>query len=130
MKFAVGLTLVALSFAWMVPAAKLAAEGRVSPIWLAGLFFLQTIGELLISPVGLSTMTKLAPARMTGLVLGLWFLAAAFGNKLAGVLGGTFQAEDPAALVNFFASQALWIAIAAAAMLAVVPWVKRLSGEH
>lgn len=129
-KFAVGLALVALSFAWMVPAAKLAAEGRVSPIWLAGLFFLQTMGELLISPVGLSTMTKLAPARMTGLVLGLWFLATAFGNKLAGVLGGTFQAEDPAALVRFFASQALWIAMAAAAMLAVVPWVKRLSGEH
>lgn len=75
-------------------------------------------------------MTKLAPARMTGLVLGLWFLATAFGNKLAGVLGGTFQAEDPAALISFFASQALWIAMAAGAMLAVAPWVKRLSGEH
>ena len=73
----------------MVPAATLAAAGKVSPLWLAGLFFLQTTGELLLSPVGLSTMTKLAPDRMTGLVLGIWFLAAAFGNKLAGVLGRT-----------------------------------------
>ena len=62
------------------------------------LFLLQTIGELLLSPVGLSTMTKLAPARMTGLVLGMWFLAAAFGNKLAGVLGGGFTGQDPASL--------------------------------
>ncbi|MEZ5898871.1 MAG: peptide MFS transporter [Hyphomicrobiaceae bacterium] len=129
-KFAFGLALVALSFAWMIPAAKLAAEGKVSPIWLAGLFFLQTSGELLLSPVGLSSMTKLAPARMTGFVLGLWFLATAFGNKLAGVLGGNFQAEDPAALVDFFATQALWVALAAALMLAVSRWVNRLSGEH
>lgn len=129
-KFALGLLLVALSFAWMIPAAKLAAEGKVSPVWLAGLFFLQTSGELLLSPVGLSAMTKLAPARMTGIVLGLWFLATAFGNKLAGVLGGAFQAEDPTALVGFFTTQALWVAMAAAAMLALAPWVKRLSGEY
>ena len=97
-------------------------------MWLAGLFFLQTSGELLLSPVGLSTMTKLAPVRMTGLVLGLWFLATAFGNKLAGVLGGTFQADNPAALVGFFANQALMVALAAAALLMLAPWVKRLSG--
>lgn len=128
-KFALGLVLVALSFAWMIPAAKLAAEGKVSPLWLAGLFFLQTAGELLLSPVGLSTMTRLAPARMTGLVLGLWFLAAAFGNKLAGVLGGGFTAEDPAALQSFFATQALWVAVAAAIMFALAPWVRRLSAS-
>ena len=128
MKFALGLTLVALSFAWMIPAAKLAAEGKVSPMWLAGLFFLQTAGELLLSPVGLSTMTKLAPARMTGLVLGLWFLAAAFGNKLAGVLGGGLKTEDPSALAAFFSTQALWVAAAAALMFMVAPWVRRLSG--
>lgn len=127
-KFALGLALVALSFAWMIPAAKLAAEGKVSPLWLGGLFLLQTMGELLLSPVGLSTMTKLAPARMTGLVLGLWFLAAAFGNKLAGVLGGSFTADDPAALEAFFATQGLWVAGAAAAMFVLAPWVKRLSG--
>ena len=80
----------------MVPAALLTAEGRVSPLWLVGLFFLQTVGELFLSPVGLSTMTKLAPASLVGLVLGVWFLAAAWGNKLAGVLGGGFTATDAA----------------------------------
>ena len=69
-KFAIGLVFLSASFLLMVPAATLAASGKVSPLWLIGLFLLQTIGELLLSPVGLSTMTKLAPERMTGLVLG------------------------------------------------------------
>ena len=82
----------------MVPAAGYAADGRVSPLWLIGLYFLFTVGELLLSPVGLSTMTRIAPPEMTGLVLGIWFLAAAFGNKLAGDIGGAFTATDPDAL--------------------------------
>ncbi len=69
-KFALGLGFLAASFLLMVPAALLTAEGKVSPWWLVGLYFLQTVGELLLSPVGLSTMTKLAPVRATGLVLG------------------------------------------------------------
>lgn len=129
-KFALGLLLVSASFAMMIPAASLAASGRVSVLWLLGLYLLQTIGELLLSPVGLSTMTKLAPARMTGLVLGIWFLAAAFGNKLAGVLGGGFDSSDPAALGQFFFNQALWVALAGLVLLAISPWVKRLAGEH
>ena len=64
-------------------------------MWLVGLYFLQTVGELLLSPVGLSTMTKLAPVRATGLVLGILFLGSVFGNKLAGVLGAGFQSTDP-----------------------------------
>ena len=129
-KFALGLILVALSFAWMIPAAQLAAQGKVSPMWLAGLFFMQTAGELLLSPVGLSTMTKLAPARMSGLILGVWFLSTAFGNKLAGVLGGGFTADDPAALGAFFTTQAIWVGGAAILMLLVAPWVKRLGGRE
>ncbi len=74
-------------------------------------------------------MTKLAPARMTGLVLGMWFLAAAFGNKLAGVLGGGFTGQDPASLSTAFLTQGLLVAIAAGLLFAVAPWVKRLSGE-
>jgi POT family proton-dependent oligopeptide transporter len=128
-KFAFGLLFLSTSFVLMVPAATLAAAGKVSPLWLVGLFLLQTIGELLLSPVGLSTITKLAPARMTGLMLGLWFLAAAFGNKLAGVLGGGFTSEDPAALSTAFLTQGLLVAIAAGLMFALAPWVKRLSGE-
>ncbi|MEQ1651429.1 MAG: peptide MFS transporter [Hyphomicrobium sp.] len=128
-KFAFGLLFLSASFLLMVPAATLAAAGKVSPLWLIGLFLLQTIGELLLSPVGLSTMTKLAPARMTGLVLGLWFLAAAFGNKLAGVMGGGFSSDDPASLASAFLTQALLVAIAAGLLFAAAPWVKRLSGN-
>jgi proton-dependent oligopeptide transporter, POT family len=126
-KFALGLVLLAASFLLMVPAAQLAASGRVSPLWLVGLFFLQTAGELLISPVGLSAMTRLAPARMTGLVLGIWFLAAAFGNKLAGVFGGGFTSDDPAGLATAFATQAAAVIAAAVLLFAVAPWVKKLS---
>ena len=111
----------------MVPAANYAADGRVSPLWLIGLYFLFTIGELLLSPVGLSTMTRIAPQRMTGLVLGLWFLAAAFGNKLAGDIGGAFTATDPDALALSFLAQAGLVAVAATLMFAVAPIAKRLS---
>jgi proton-dependent oligopeptide transporter, POT family len=128
-KFAIGLLFLASSFLLMVPAATLAAAGKVSPLWLVGLFFLQTVGELLLSPVGLSTMTKLAPERMTGLVLGLWFLAAAFGNKLAGVLGGGFSSADSAALGAGFLTQAIMVAIAAGLLFCLAPWVKALSRD-
>jgi POT family proton-dependent oligopeptide transporter len=128
MKFTLGLLCVALSFVWMVPAAKLTAEGLVSPMWLLALFFLQTVGEMLLSPVGLSTMTKLAPARLLGLVMGIWFLAAALGNKLAGVLAGEFKSENPAELATFFWHQALWVGAATLVLFALVPWVKRLMG--
>jgi proton-dependent oligopeptide transporter, POT family len=126
-KFAFGLLFLSSSFLLMVPAANLAASGKVSALWLVGLFFLQTVGELLLSPVGLSTMTKLAPERMTGVVLGIWFLAAAFGNKLAGVLGGGFTSEDPKALAAAFLTQAALVAIAAGLLFLAAPWVKKLS---
>jgi POT family proton-dependent oligopeptide transporter len=113
----------------MVPAAALTVEGKVSPFWLVGLFFLQTVGELLLSPVGLSTMTKLAPARLVGLVLGVWVLAAAWGNKLAGVLGSAFTATDGAALAGYFLWQSALVGAATLAMMALTPWVKRLMGS-
>lgn len=127
-KFAIGLFCLSLSFALMIPAAHLTATGKVSPLWLVGLFFLQTVGELCLSPVGLSTMTKLAPVRLTGFVLGIWFLAAAFGNKLAGILGRDFDATSPAALADYFTQQSVTVALCAAALLALTPWVKRLMG--
>ena len=115
-KFSLGLFFLGLSFLLMVPAAMLTAEGRVSPLWLVGLFFLQTVGELFLSPVGLSTMTKLAPPHLVGLVLGVWFLAAAWGNKLAGILGGGYT-TDPQALATFFLQQAAMVGVATLALL-------------
>lgn len=126
-KFGLGLTFLALSFLLMVPAANYAADGRVSPLWLVGLYFLSTVGELMLSPVGLSTMTRIAPQRMSGQVLGLWFLATAFGDKLAGDIGGAFTANDPDALALSFLAQAGLVGVAAALMFAIAPIVRRLS---
>jgi POT family proton-dependent oligopeptide transporter len=127
-KFVIGLFFAALSFVLMVPAAYLSARGLVSPWWIVGLFFLQTIGELCLSPVGLSLMTKLAPGNLVGLALGIWFLGAAFGNKLAGILAGGFTATGPAVLAHSFLVQAAWTGTTALVLLALVPWVKRLMG--
>src|SRR2546422_9393435 len=81
---------VGLGFALIVPAARMAQERGVlvSPWWLIGLYFLHTIGELCLSPVGLSIVTKLAPARLVGPLVGLWFRSIAVGDKLAGSAGG------------------------------------------
>jgi POT family proton-dependent oligopeptide transporter len=97
-------------------------------MWLVGLFFLQTVGEMLLSPVGLSTMTKLAPHRLVGLVMGIWFLAAALGSKLAGSLAGEFKSDNPAQLADFFLHQALIVGACTLALLALVPWMKKLMG--
>ena len=128
-KFTLGLAFLVLSYLLMVPAAVLTVTGKVSPLWLVGLFFLQTVGELCLSPVGLSTMTKLAPPNLVGLTLGLWFLASSFGSKIAALLGGDFQTADPAKLAQFFASLAGLAALATCAMLAATPWLKRLMGD-
>jgi POT family proton-dependent oligopeptide transporter len=130
MKFVLGLFFLGLSFLLMVPAAVLTADGRVSALWIVGLFFLQTVGELFLSPVGLSTMTKLAPMRLVGLMLGVWFLAAAWGNKLAGVLGSGFT-TDASSLAVFFLQQAALVGVATLLLWALAPWIKRLmSGVH
>jgi POT family proton-dependent oligopeptide transporter len=127
-KFVIGLFFAALSFLLMVPAAYLSAHGLVSPWWIVGLFFFQTVGELCLSPVGLSLMTKLAPGDFVGLALGIWFLASAYGNKLAGILAGNFTSTDSGALAHSFLVQAGWTGVTAVVILALVPWVKRLMG--
>jgi proton-dependent oligopeptide transporter, POT family len=129
-KFGLGLIFLATSFLVMVPAAANAADGRVSPLWLLTLYFLFTVGELMLSPVGLSTMTRIAPPSMSGQVLGLWFLANAFGDKLAGDIGGAFTTSDPDALALSFLAQAGLVAVAAALMFAVAPIVKRLTEDE
>lgn len=129
-KFGLGLIFLATSFLVMVPAAANAADGRVSPLWLLTLYFLFTVGELMLSPVGLSTMTRIAPQSMSGQVLGLWFLANAFGDKLAGDIGGAFTTSDPDALALSFLAQAGLVAVAAALMFAVAPIVRRLTEDE
>jgi POT family proton-dependent oligopeptide transporter len=91
-KFALGLFLAGIGFWLMIHAANsvVASGGKalVSPWWLVGSYFFQSIGELSLSPVGLSSMTKLAPRRFVSQMMGIWFLASALGNVIAGRLGG------------------------------------------
>src|SRR5688572_8329972 len=74
-KFTIGLFFAGIAFVVIAFASTLAGNGRVSPMWLVTVYFLQTIGELCLSPVGLSTVTKLSPGRMVGLMMGVWFLS-------------------------------------------------------
>jgi POT family proton-dependent oligopeptide transporter len=84
-KFAFGLVGVGLSFGLMALAARAAeGPGLVSPLWLVGVFLVQTIAELTLSPVGLSVTTRMAPAAFAGQLLGLWFLAVAVGDAAGG----------------------------------------------
>jgi len=116
-KFSIGLLLLGLAFAVMIGAASAAAGGaRVSPMWLFVSYFLQVMGELCLSPVGLSAMSKLAPARIAGLVMGVWFLASAVGNYLAGMAASVYETMPLPTLFTIVAG----IALAAALVLALL----------
>ena len=93
-KFVLGLFFAGLSFLLLVPAASMAQSGSgtlVGPSWLVASYFIVTLGELALSPVGLSVVTKLAPARVLGLMMGVWLLSTAVGSKLAGWTAGFFS---------------------------------------
>jgi len=126
-KFTIGLFFAGIAFVVIAFAATLAGSGRVSPMWLVLVYFLQTIGELCLSPVGLSTTTKLSPGRMVGLMLGVWFLSISIGSYIAGLATGLFAGNDNHALTRGFGIFA-GITLAAAIILAVLtPLIKRMT---
>jgi len=86
-KFAIGLFFGALAF-WVMTFAAHKAEGGnlVSPMWLVTVYTILTLGELMLSPIGLSMITKLAPAKLGSVVMGLWMASFAAGNYIAGIL--------------------------------------------
>jgi POT family proton-dependent oligopeptide transporter len=91
-KFGVGLVLVGAGFGVLALGAILAEQGvKVSPMWLVVTYFLHTCGELTLSPVGLSAMSKLAPVRIGGLVMGVWFLASSVGNYIGGRVASFYE---------------------------------------
>lgn len=90
-----GLAFLALGFLLIAFGSKSIPATGASIFFLTGLYFLHTIGELFLSPIGLSMVNKLTPARFTSLMMGIWFLAIATGNKLAGTMSGLYP--DPTA---------------------------------
>jgi POT family proton-dependent oligopeptide transporter len=129
-KFAYGLLCVGLGFLVLVPAARMfeATGERVSPMWLIVLYFLHTVGELSLSPVGMSTVTKLAPARLLGSMMGVWYLSIALGNLIGGEVAGFFETMP---LPKLFGAVFLTTAVSALVLALLVKPIRRLmSGVH
>jgi POT family proton-dependent oligopeptide transporter len=129
-KFALGLLGMAFGFVVMAAAAGYVALGQqVSPAWLVTVYLIHTFGELCLSPVGMSAFTKLAPTRFVGQALGLWFMATALGNLIAGRIAGEFDANNLGAMSGQLMRIFRFGAISAVALLivggAVNRWIKR-----
>lgn len=127
-KFGYGLFFLGIGTLIAVPATMLSAAGKVSPMWLLSIYFLQTIGELCLSPVGLSTVTKLAPQRIVGMTMGVWFVSVALGNKTAGWLAGFFDDKNVAQLVNLFGGMGAACFVATILLVVLIPRVRKLMG--
>jgi POT family proton-dependent oligopeptide transporter len=126
-KFSLGLMLVGAGFVVMMLAARAADGGvKVSPNWLLVTYLLHTFGELCLSPVGLSSMTKLAPARVGGLMMGVWFLASSVGNFIGGRLASFYEAWP---LAQLFGVVAAFGIVCGVILLTFSSPIKRLMGE-
>jgi POT family proton-dependent oligopeptide transporter len=125
-KLAIGVLFMAIAFLVLVPAGSAAQSGpgvRVSPWWLIVSYGISELGELCLYPVGLSAVTKLSPPRIVGLMMGVWLLSNAFGNKLAGWAAGFFSTMP---LRDLFAEVAVILFVTSAIVFALVKPVKRL----
>jgi POT family proton-dependent oligopeptide transporter len=128
-KFALGLIFMGVGFVVMYFAAQYVVQGQqVLPTWLILTYMFHTWGELCLSPVGLSSMSKLAPPRFVGQALGVWFLATAIGNNLAGQIAGEFDGSNVAAMPNQYLGIFWWGLIGGLVMFAITPFAKRLMG--
>lgn len=128
-KFAIGLVLMGSGFLFMAWGTALAQTGvEISPMWLVVVYLLHTCGELSLSPVGLSMVTKLAPQRMVGQMMGVWFMSISLGNLMAGLVAGYFEAM---ALPTLFGAVAGTAIAGGLILFVLVPMLRRLmSGVH
>jgi POT family proton-dependent oligopeptide transporter len=149
-KMAIGLALVALGYVVIAIAVKgLGMEGKVSMWWLIGLYIIHTMGELCLSPIGLSMVSKLAPLRLSSLMMGTWFLGNAAANKFAGTLSalippaaGAESSTEPLVypsflgfeitnLFEFFMLFIIMTGTAAAILFVLSSWLqKMMHNEH
>jgi len=126
-KFGVGLIFLGLGFLVMYFASRHVLAGEtVLPTWLICTYLLHTMGELCLSPVGLSYMSKLAPPRFVGQMMGLWFLSLALGDNVAGQLSGHYDSSHLESLPTLFSQVFCYAVIAGAVMLLLTPLSRRL----
>jgi POT family proton-dependent oligopeptide transporter len=117
-KFSLGLIFVGLGFlVMMVGAVRAAGGAQVSSVYLWTCYLLHTIGELCLSPVGLSAMTKLAPVRIVGLMMGVWFLASSVGNYIGGRLASLYGSFGVPGLFAIVAAFSILLGLVLAAMV-------------
>jgi POT family proton-dependent oligopeptide transporter len=129
-KFAIGLLILGLGFLVMVVAAKIVVAGnQAAPYWLILTYLLHTMGELCLSPVGLSSVTKLAPKRFVGQMMGIWFLATSLGNLLAGLMAGRFNPEALNEMPGLFMQIVMTVTVAGLLLLAFTKLIKVLIGK-
>ncbi|MFO1029746.1 MAG: peptide MFS transporter [Planctomycetota bacterium] len=124
-----GLLLTMVSMLIMAVAGWLTAHGtmKVSAWWLISAYAVVTVGELCLSPMGLSLVTKLSPKRYVGLMMGGWFCATAFGNKLSGFFGGVQSVMEP---MQFFLVLAGVVATVAIGIRLLLPWLDRVMRQY
>jgi POT family proton-dependent oligopeptide transporter len=129
-KITAGLFISSLSPLVMVLAVWYCHNGleKASPWWLMGTYGVITIGELCLSPMGLSMVSKLSPARLTALMMGGWFLATSIGNKLSGILATFWDKYDNKGW--FFLVNSLLLALAALALLLMLKRLNKIFKEH
>lgn len=129
-KFIIALLLAASGFLLMSLASHFAiSDGLVSPFWLVGAVLLLTLGELCLSPIGLSTMTKLAPNVIRGQIMGLWFTGSALGNLMAGLIGGQVAADAIENLPTLFMRCVLALVIGAIVLFLLKKPMNKLMGK-
>jgi POT family proton-dependent oligopeptide transporter len=128
-KIAIGLLITALSAFVMVMAVKSTnlSTDKASSLWLWASYCVITIGELCLSPMGLSLVSKLSPPRITALMMGGFFLSTAVGNKLSGMLSSMWESYDDKS--NFFFMNFLLVLPAAIIMFILLRWLNRVMKE-
>jgi POT family proton-dependent oligopeptide transporter len=133
LKFTFGLLLLGIGFFVMYFATKIAASGELAaPSWLIITFMLHTFGELSISPVGLSLVTKLAPKAYAGQMMGIWFMSVALGNLVAGIIAGEASGgteEGLAAMPDQFMMIVYTVVGSAALLFVLSPMIKKMMGK-
>lgn len=131
LKFALGLVLLGLGFGVMAVASVYAVQGQtVLPTWLVLTYLFHTMGELCLSPVGLSAVTRLSPRRFLGQMMGLWFISIALGNLIAGLVAGRFDDQSLADFPMLFATVFAVTVGGGVLLLLISPWLRRLASDR